>query len=175
MAMTYRRVRPGTGYRARLRNAVMAAADGDTIVVPGIRDAVDAYCANRRHRDADLAWRYESPWRVYSVLPEWAAALRHAVLDTSGPDVLMESVGTALLPLVGHGLRLADGWFYEQDGIQVVVPSSPTTASDLAGLLRDDCAGAILVQSRQDPQLESPLFHADGCPVAVVEYDSPMV
>lgn len=167
--MTYRRVRPGTGYRARLRSAVLGARDGDTIVVPGIREAVEAYCAARlQHREVDLCWHYESPWRVYQILPEWYAALRHAVLDITGFDVLINSIAQVLQPLAGHGERLADGWFYERDGIQVVVRLEPVEPSSL--VLRPDCSGAVLVRPG-GTLLENSLIHVGGCPVVVVEFD----
>lgn len=171
--MTFWRVRPGGDYLARLRSAVLSAADGDTIVVPGIREAVAAYClARQQGRGVELCWRYESPWRIYRVLPEWAAALRHGGLVADDRESLLDGILAVLRPLGGESIRTVDGLFYERDGIQVLVRLALAARESLTGMLRPDCSGAILVRRRNDDVSESGLIHQEGCPVAIVDLDS---
>lgn len=171
--MTFRRIRPGGDYLARLRSAVLSAADGDTIVVPGIREAVAAYClARQQGRGLDLCWHYESPWRIYRVLPEWAAALRHGDLVADDRELLLDGIRAVMRHLGGEPIRLDSGLFYERDGIQVLARLEAGTSKNFAAELRPDCSGAILVCRRGSDFQESNLIHQEGCPVAIVDLDS---
>lgn len=163
--MTLRRVRSGADYRARLRGVVLDARDGDTIVVPGIREAVEVYCLVRERGGVDLSLRYESPWRIYQVLPEWAAALRHADL---GDGERLKRIREVLRSLASsEPMPVERGLWYEQDGIQVLIGDTPWEPW-LTGALRPDCRGAIVVSYSDTHRGSGSLVHVDGCPVAVV-------
>ena len=173
--MVHRRVKPGIGYRARLRDAVGAAQDGDTIVVPTLEDAFCVYAEGLKCSDRCVGVACESPWKAYQLLPEMRAVLRTATLDVASHEALLASVVAALEPFWGKPeISRLTAW-YNQIGIIVVVwygEGDPYRYLDF--MVGGEAIGCLLVYCPDGEPVEPPEaeaygpLHIDGRPVAVL-------
>ena len=172
--MVHRRVKPGKDYRARLRDAVGAAQDGDTIVVSNLQDAFLVYSEGLKSPERSVELACESPWAVYRLLPDMRAALRAATLDGSTADSLLASVVAALHDWGRPKVAQLTAW-YESFGVVLVAwagVGDPYRC--LAYLIPEQAIGCLLVYAPDGEPVEPPdgeaygPLHIEGRPVAVL-------